>query len=100
MQIWLISTIEYKQACLYSNEPVSSQNKLVLPKKEPFLFETKRPTLDANLADFAAKQAYFEANQANFDDAICMNYFNSFACSVCEWFSIFLVRNCRSADLL
>ena len=51
-------------------------------------------------AVFASEQANFEANQANFDDAICMNYFNSFACSVIEWFSIFLVRNCRSTDLL
>ena len=37
--------------------PGLSQNKPVLPKREPFfIFETKRPTLDANLADFAVNR--------------------------------------------
>ena len=74
------------------------KNKPVSPHSLPFSdFETKRHALDANKADFASEQANFEANQADFDHAICTN---SFASSVCKWFTIFLVRNCRSADLL
>ena len=40
-----------------------------------FWFRDRRYALDANLADFAVKQANFEANPVNFDDAIVSLFF-------------------------